>query len=157
MKDIYRLTFQDSTPIFTVISGTILKNDTIVQKENAYKIKYTILQSKIDSLSKLKNAQSEAIQSLIIKNKEELNKLADLSLEISPYIAEIEVRKGKDGEIYGTYKANVNNGKFVLILEPDDYVLNILHPKYKKIQENVKIFDKKSYTPLINMDFNLRE
>jgi hypothetical protein len=157
MKDIYRLTFMDSTPVFTVIAGSIVKNDTIAQKENATKIKYSILQNKIDSLSKLKNVQTDAIQSLISKNKTELNKLADLSLELSPYIAEIEVRKGKDGEVYGTYKANINNGKFVLILEPDDYVLNIIHPQYKNIQENVKIYDKKSYTPLINMNFTLRE
>ncbi len=157
MKDLYRLTFLDSTPIFTVIAGAIVKNDTVAQKENALKLQYTQLKSKLDSLSKLKNVQSEAIQTLITKTTNQLNQIANLNLEISPYIAEIEVRKGVNGEVYGTYKANMNNGKFVLILEPDDYVLNIIHPQYKKIQESVKIYDKKSYTPLINMTFTLRE
>jgi hypothetical protein len=157
MKDLYRLTFLDSTPIFTVIAGAIVKNDTVAQKENALKIQYTQLKAKLDSLSKLKNVQSEAIQTLITKTTNQLNQIANLNLEISPYIAEIEVRKGVNGEVYGTYKANMNNGKFVLILEPDDYVLNIIHPQYKKIQESVKIYDKKSYTPLINMTFTLRE
>lgn len=157
MKDIYRLTFLDSTPIFTVIAGSIIKNDTIAENEKQYKIKYTKVQNKIDSLSKLKNVTSETIQTLINSLKEELNIIANNSLETSPYIAEIEVRKGVNGEVYGTYKANINNGKFVLILEPDDYILNIIHPKYKKIQENVKIYDKKSYTPLITMNFTLRD
>ena len=43
MKDLYRLTFLDSTPIFTVIAGAIVKNDTVAQKENALKLQYTQL------------------------------------------------------------------------------------------------------------------
>jgi len=142
----------DEMPTYTVVSGKLLSNDTIAK--NAAKIDSLYLQmnARLDSVKNLGNEDSNTINSISTK----LEELIQQKINISPFNSKIVALNGINST-YGEYKANPSTGKFTIILEPGVYEIKITHPLYQEIVKRVTIYDKKGFTPFLNMDFSIRE
>jgi Tol biopolymer transport system component len=68
----------------------------------------------------------------------------------------IEVIDAKSNDTYGQYKANPNTGKYVVILPPGSYYLQVDAPGFKSFSENIQILDKGSYVPSMDKDILLQ-
>jgi tetratricopeptide (TPR) repeat protein len=68
----------------------------------------------------------------------------------------IEVIEAKSNETYGTYKVNAANGKYVIVLPPGQYYLQIDGTGFKSLSENVNVLDKGSFVPLIEKNFTIQ-
>jgi len=60
------------------------------------------------------------------------------------------------GEIYGQYKTNSLDGKFIMILEPGEYNLSISHDGFDTINTKLRIYDKSNFTPELQKYFYLK-
>ena len=67
----------------------------------------------------------------------------------------ITVNDNISKELVGNYMPNPANGRFVVILPPGKYQMNIEAPGFKTITKNIEIFDKVSYQAEINMNIEL--
>lgn len=152
MTDLYRITFEDEIPLYTVVSGKILQNDTIIQNTKIIDSLYTQMSKKLDSLKE--NMPDDSV--LISSTQNSLEELLNKKSKINPFIADIKALNGINS-IYGEYKINPATGNFIMILEPGIYEINIEHPLYKNIAQKINIYDKKGFTPFINIEFTLRE
>lgn len=92
--DIYRVTFEDLEPEYTIIKGFI------------------------------KTANNEPLEEIIM-----------------------DITDRKTGDLYGSYLPNFNNMRYVMILPPGQYELFIEVPGFKRITENIDVFDKSSFVP----------
>ena len=72
-----------------------------------------------------------------------------------PANAIIEVYEGKSNNTFGQYKVNPTTGKFVMILPPGKYSLDVLAPGYKAHSEKITILDKGSFVPMMEVNMNL--
>ena len=155
-QDIYRLTFLDETPQFTVLKGSIPQNDTI---QNAL--------LKNDSLLALTKAQFDSIPSdsaslasdsaLAMRYdsiKTIMDSLSNLQSELNPYESMVSIQNVNNGELAGEYKFNPKKGEFVAILEPGRYEVTIDHPVYGVIKNKFTIYDKENYSPLVERSYN---
>jgi tetratricopeptide (TPR) repeat protein len=68
----------------------------------------------------------------------------------------IEVIEAKSNETYGTYKVNPTTGKYVIILPPGQYYLQIDGAGFKSLSENVNVLDKGSFVPMIEKNFSIQ-
>jgi hypothetical protein len=68
----------------------------------------------------------------------------------------IEVIDGKSNDTYGQYKANPISGKYVMILPPGNYYLQVDAPGFKSYSENISVLDKASYVPSVDKDIILQ-
>lgn len=68
----------------------------------------------------------------------------------------IEVIDGKTNDTYGQYKANPISGKYVIILPPGNYYLQVDAAGFKSYSENISILDKASYVPIMDKDIILQ-
>ena len=76
-----------------------------------------------------------------LKETEHLN-FSDIFISITDNI---------NKELIGNYIPNPSNGRFVIILPPGKYQMNVEIPGYNTISKMVEIFDKSSYQAEINM------
>lgn len=81
-------------------------------------------------------------------------KAANASLNVPPVT--IEVIDGKTNDTYGQYKSNPLSGKYVMILPPGNYYLQIETPGFISYSENISILDKNSYVPVLDKDIILK-
>lgn len=152
MKDIYRLTFGDVTPTYTVIKSHVMA-DTLINieeiKEKAL-FKSTQMQGIVDSL-KVVNADS-----LLLDSMEQV--LADLQFKqdlVDPFTLN-EIEATKNGEVYGRYRPNSKTGKFIMILEPGRYEITVMNEGFETVTKKISIFDKSNFTPELKRDFYLK-
>lgn len=152
MKDIYRLTFGDVIPTYTVIKSKILA-DTLVNidelKEKAL-FATTQMQGIVDSLKVVK------ADSILLDSMETV--LSDLQMQqdiVDPFtLNEIEVTK--NGQVYGRYTPNSKTGKFIMILEPGAYEINVYNEGFESVKKKIRIFDKSNFTPELKREFYLK-
>lgn len=69
----------------------------------------------------------------------------------------ISVNDNISKELVGNYLPNPANGRFVVILPPGKYQMNIEAPGFKLITKNIEIQDKVSYQAEINMKIELEK
>ncbi len=104
--DIYRVTFNDVEPQYSVVLGDIVSADS-TQKLN----------------------------------------FADVF---------ITVNDSKSKQIVGTYLPNQNSGRFIMVLAPGTFDINIEANGFKTISETINILDKSSYRFEITKDIKLK-
>lgn len=68
----------------------------------------------------------------------------------------IDVFDEKTGELYGTYVPNSNTMRYIMILPPGEYEMNVDAFGYEPIVEKIKILDKSSFKYIINKDILLK-
>ncbi|HEU4717912.1 MAG TPA: hypothetical protein VFU15_08755 [Bacteroidia bacterium] len=68
----------------------------------------------------------------------------------------ITVTNHKTNEIVGNYVPNGNTGRYIMILGPGDYDVSIDAPGFAAYAETINIFDKSSFKPEIDKDFQLK-
>lgn len=152
MMDIYRLTFGDIIPTYTVIKSKIMA-DTLINideiKEKAL-FATTQMQGIVDSL-KVVEADSMLIDSME-------NVLADLQMKqdmVDPFTLN-QIEATKNGTVYGRYMPNSKTGKFIMILEPGRYEITVFNDGYETVKKNITIYDKSNFTPELKREFYLK-
>jgi hypothetical protein len=88
---------------------------------------------------------SVVIGELVTKDKAEIN-YSDVFITVNDNISK---------ELVGNYLPNPANGRFVVILPPGKYQMNIETPGFKTVTKNIEILDKVSYQAEINMNIEL--
>jgi hypothetical protein len=81
--------------------------------------------------------------------------LKEFKSEKIPANAMIEVFESKSNNTFGQYKVNPTTGKYVMILPPGKYSLDVIAPGYKAHSENITILDKGSFVPSMEVNMNL--
>ena len=153
MRDIYRITFNDVQPTYTVVKSNIfadtLANITAIAEMLEKEIKHN--KNLYDSLKTMDTDSStvDSIKHLYFDYMGRLNALDPITNNI------VEVRN-KEGKLYGKYTPNSRNGGFIMILEPGLYEVNILHNGYEAFTKKIRIFDKINYTPKLKRDFYIK-
>lgn len=152
MQDLYRLTFLDSMPNYTVVEGTIkIDNHDVLQN---YLTKEAELQEKLAALYAHQDyAKSTQLKTQYSNLNQELFQLRNNFIKDTPFKANIEVYNKNNGQLYGTYKPNILNGRFILLLEPGTYSIHIQQDNFNPIKEDLTIYDKKNFTPLLSKEF----
>lgn len=153
MRDLYRLTFNDVLPIYTVVKSSVLADTLVNMDEITNSLSYEVEVSKrqLDSVKSIK-ADVETIKEF---EKLYLTKQRDLD-NANPFRNNfVEVTKD-DGEIYGQYKTNGQDGKFIMILEPGVYNIAISHDGFDTIKTKIRIYDKSNFTPELKKLFYLK-
>jgi hypothetical protein len=152
MKDIYRLTFGDVIPTYTVVKASVMADSLVNIEEIKEKAEtmYTRMQGVVDSL-KLAKADSALVDSMSLV-LDDLGMKQDL---VDPFTNnEIEVTK--EGQLYGRYATNSRNGKFIMILEPGKYDIKVYNEGFEPTSMKIKIFDKANFTPELKREFYLK-
>jgi hypothetical protein len=72
-----------------------------------------------------------------------------------PANATIEVFESKSNNTFGQYKVNPQTGKYVMILPPGKYYLEVRAQGFKAHSEDLIILDKGSFVPSMDKDMNL--
>lgn len=156
MRDIYRLTFNDAMPAYTVVKSQLLVDSTvnIDSKIKTLEEKSKRINLHIDSLSAL---DQDSIIQLTIDSLEKLKKnYFDKIDKLDPYANAFVEVKSKTGELIGQYTPNRRNGKFILILEPGVYDLTITKDGYETLTNRFRIFDKVNFTPELKRDYYIK-
>ncbi len=153
MRDLYRLTFNDVLPTYTVVKSSILV-DTLVDLDRLTEEitnEVSILERELDSLK-----ENQADQALIDTAQKKYFKSMNALNQFDPKTNnKIEVT-AEDGTLYGKYAANARNGKFIMILEPGVYQISIINDGFEPYSKKVRIYDKMNYTPEFNRSFYLK-
>lgn len=153
MRDIYRLTFNDVLPTYTVVKSSILA-DTLADMSKLSEVankEVEIAKRQLDSL-KIINANSLFIDSI----RNEYYSKMDALNNLDPFTNNnIEVTQ-EDGTLYGKYTANARNGKFIMILEPGVYNVAIKNNGFESQTMKIRIYDKMNYTPELSRSFYLK-
>lgn len=153
MRDIYRLTFHDAMPSYTVIKSSVFADTLSSNSKKLDEVHAQInhLKQKVDSLKSAK-ALPEIIHAAnkIYENKK--NQLDQLNIFTN---SSVEV-KTQEGKLYGKYTPNARNGKFIMILEPGLYTIKIENKYFESLEKKIRVFDKVNYTPELSRDFYLK-
>lgn len=138
--DIYRVIFNDVKPPVTVLAGTIVGSDSVSVFES-FKKYYS---KKVDSISvKLDTGyiKTNNISDSLVKiyNKQLISFKESMSKGLK---TEIKIISKKTQKPVGIYRPNQVTGKFVAVLVPGDYTVEINCEGYKKHYENFSVEDK---------------
>ena len=153
MRDLYKLTFNDVLPTYTVVKSAVL-SDTLVDLSKITKPITKIAKDakkNLDSLVTI-GGDSLSIDSLKKVYYGELSKLDAYDINSNSYV---EVTT-EDGNLYGQYTPNSRNGKFIMILEPGVYTIAISNDGFESAETKIRIYDKSNYTPEFSKNFYLK-
>ena len=153
MRDIYRLTFNDVLPIYTVVKSSVLA-DTL---SNMDEITNSLLNEFETSKKQLDSVKSIGVSDQIIEEYQKTYDFKQQKLDnADPFKNNFVEVTDEKGEIYGQYKTNGSDGKFIMILEPGEYKLAISHDGFDTINTKIKIYDKSNFTPELQKYFYLK-
>ena len=151
--DIYRVIFNDVKPPLTVLEGSIVGADSTSIFESYRKV----LNKKIDSISaKLDSGyiKKHNISDSLVKIFN--NRLNTYKETLAKGLkADIKIISKKTQKPVGIYRPNQITGKFVAVLMPGDYTVEINCEGYKKHYENLSVEDKEQDTKEISKLFAL--
>ena len=153
MRDIYHLTFNDVLPIYTVVKSSVMA-DTLSNMDEITKSllnEFEISKKQLDSVKSI--GVSDKIIEEYQKNYDSKEQKLDNANPFKNNFVEVTDEKG---EIYGQYKTNEADGKFIMILEPGVYKLAISHDGFDTINTKIKIYDKSNFTPELQKYFYLK-
>lgn len=149
--DIYKVIFNDIDPAYLALSGTLVNSDSVsifTVHENLYKRDSLIA----DSLSKAeKHAKTEKITHASKAGEIKTGVTFPLKKDLK---AEITVTGKNNQKIYGRYRPNKETGKFVIILPPGEFDIDVKADGYANFSETVTVFEK-SVNDYNQMDFVL--
>jgi hypothetical protein len=94
------------------------------------------------TFNEIENDYSVVIGSMSAKDGSEIN-YADVFISVNDNITK---------ELVGNYLPNPATGRFVVILPPGKYQMNIEVPGFRTIEKTIQVFDKVSYQAEINMN-----
>jgi hypothetical protein len=97
------------------------------------------------TFNEVANDYSVVIGEFTTKNNEAIN-YGDVFISVNDNITK---------ELVGNYLPNPSSGRFVVILPPGKYQMNIDAPGFKTVNKNIEVLDKVSYQAEINMNIEL--
>lgn len=97
------------------------------------------------TFNEVENDYSVVIGEFSAKDNAEVN-YSDVFISVSDNISK---------ELVGNYLPNPATGRFVVILPPGKYQMNIDAKGFKTVNKNIEVFDKVSYQAEINMNIQL--
>lgn len=153
MRDLYRLTFNDVTPTYTVVKSTIA-GDTLVdfaKLNSALTNSATSMKKDLDSLIAIE-ADSLHVDSATKAYYATMGKLD----QINPLTNNLIEVFNSAGELYGQYTPNAKTGKFIMILEPGVYDLKISNDGFENLSKKIRIYDKSNYAPELKKDYYIK-
>lgn len=153
MRDLYRITFNDVLPTYTVVKST-LAGDTLVDfaKISSQISNATIsMKTNLDSLIAIE-ADSLAIDSA---RKEYYATMGKLD-QIDPLTNNLVEVFNASGALYGQYTPNAKTGKFIMILEPGVYDLKISNDGFEPFTKKIRIFDKSNYATELTKEYYIK-
>lgn len=127
--DIYKVTFNNVDPAYTIFSGTLMDKDSM----NIFR---TLSLS--DTLKKNKKDRSDSVDSASAPEK-------NVKKNISVSISAIDKTTQK---VFGNYLPNRENGKFLIILPPGEYEITVNAEGFEKFSENIKAYDRSCNTEI---------
>lgn len=149
--DIYRLTFNEVLPQFTVLRGLILTDSTLSIFTDSLTNHTKRLEAHISKMIQ-DQADSLAIDSL----RKELSKtVRQLDLYDPVTLNDIKVIDRETGNVFGKYKPNEKTGRYIIILPPGSYELKIKNEGFEDYSKNLLIQDKSYYKPEIEENIHL--
>ncbi len=80
---------------------------------------------------------------------------ADTTKKIKPSDVMITVTNAKSNEVYGTYSPNPHSGRYVMILPPGSYKMEVEASGFKTYSQAISVMDKGSYMTEIDKDIVL--
>ncbi|NVO01435.1 MAG: PD40 domain-containing protein [Bacteroidetes bacterium] len=133
--DIYRVTFNDIAPLYTVIKGVLLNKDS----SNVFEIKPVAIDSVAikDSINLAKEQKNKSTNKKNVPKKVEV-KVEKPVVESKPVI-QLSIINKITQKIVGVYTPNNITGKFTIILLPGEYSLVCESNKYQKYTEDITI------------------
>lgn len=152
--DIYRLTFYDVPPAYTVVRCNLQSVDSVSVYEH-FREKYL---AKLDSLNQLIDSVNIIIKKF---DAEKINSIKEKIYEVENVIkkgpkASIQAINIADSSLFGVYKPNSITGKFVAALHPGTYSLIINIEGYAEKIETVTIKDAEMSQKEINRNIVLK-
>lgn len=127
--DIYKVTFNSIEPAYTIISGTLLNKDSV----NIF-------------------VQKNGSDSTTVKTeKKEINQNSKNKKYISVRISVIDIDTDK---LFSNYTPNKSTGRFVIILPPGNFSINVEADGFEKYSKTVNISEKLTNSEL-KIDFIL--
>ncbi len=136
-SDVYRLTFKDVSSKPLIIRGKIFSVDS-VNVFSVYQVENKILHARLDSLKNEIGKMTEQNTHLQALLNETLLKLLELD---ASYKTTITAKDEKTQEVKGVYTPNLQNGSFLMILQPGMYTLEIECAKFSKYKMNYQVLD----------------
>lgn len=153
MRDLYKLTFNDVLPTYTVVKSAVLSDTLIdlVKITDPITLNAMAIKKNLDSLTAVQG-DSLTIDSLKQIYYAELGKLDAYDINSSTFIEVIN----EEGSVYGQYTPNSRNGKFIMILEPGVYTVSVANDGFQSSETKIRIYDKSNYTPEFSKSFYLK-
>jgi hypothetical protein len=150
--DIYRVTFNDVAPTYTIIRGALLGKDSLNIFAKKTIVKDTIVRdtNSVKDIKENKNDPSNK-KTVLNKTKTNIKESASDSTSKNPtneqfqekdFKIKIAVTEKIKKSLFGNYLPNKQTGNFLVILPPGDYVLTISGDGLKTHTEDLKIIEK---------------
>ena len=141
--DIYKVIFNDVDPSYTILSGTILNQDSV----NIFNVK-KLSENDTSNLSEtILNIDSLNIDTLNMSTEINNNKFEEKNVKII-------VKNLTSQNILGTYRPNKITGNFLIALPPGELEVTVIADGYSKYSENFSVVDKSNNSE-INKDIVL--
>ena len=151
--DIYRVIFNDVKPSYTTILGNLTEMDSL----SVFEVFRKNIKTDIDSLKKMTDstylATHKISDSLSNAYKTALKNL-ETKYTNGPEVS-ISVTNNLTKKLTGTYKPNIHTGKFIVILPPGEFLLNINCEGYFELAETINIQDRETPVAQLTKIFRL--
>lgn len=151
--DIYRIVFKDVKPPSVILKGNIVANDS----SNFFEAYNKKLRNSADSLSALLTPESIAASQWsdadVDKAKKTLQSLSDkinLAVDVKVTIST------KGGVFVGLYRPNKVSSRFIALLTPGSYKIEISANGVVLSTENIEIADQEYLSNEISRDFKIK-
>jgi hypothetical protein len=137
--DIYKVTFNDIAPVYTVIKGSIVNKDS----SNVFEIKPVVIDSMAikDSIKVVNQQKNKSNTKKTVKP--DVVKIEPANIEKKPVI-KISVINKISQKLIGVYTPNNKTGKFTVVLLPGEYSLICESDKHKKYTEDIIVKEEGS-------------
>ncbi|MCF8297079.1 MAG: hypothetical protein K9J13_05985 [Saprospiraceae bacterium] len=149
--DIYRVTFNDVDPTYTILIGNIFNIDSLDAVElHKEKVK------EADSINTI--LYTKAAKYYSRNDSVKGNEILEDKIVIDrDFIANFTVYDKRTNSVFGKYSSNRYNGKFAIVLPPGDYKIVVkAYDYYDYIIENLHIADRDSRDTHIIRDILLK-
>jgi tetratricopeptide (TPR) repeat protein len=139
-RDIYKVTFNDVEPAKTIIAGTLVGTDSL----SIFKTRENFASSDSLHAGHVKSSEKESngpkdlmVLSKDIKDKKDTSTLPKKEINVSITAIDKSTKK-----VYGRYSPDKRTGKYLIVLPPGDFDINVRADGYEQASETVKIFDR---------------
>jgi hypothetical protein len=140
--DIYRVTFLQTPPTPVLLKGYVVMSDSTpyFQKLHELEEELRTYNKMFDSIvksypPKTKMADIEQANASILETKKNIEeKLKKLPKELT-----IKLYNTKSGELYGLYKPSRYTSRYVMVVDPGQYKMELSIPGFQRIEKEISI------------------